>query len=130
MTQAGWTKLRGALGGRRNTAGGGGTPPRPEPFALVRRPTHFQDIRKIEQHLPEIMGRAMARGWIDGAFARAFATDPKGLLAHYNVFLPDTIEVEIETTESQRQRIVVNELRPDGSRRRVMYLQLMMMAGR
>lgn len=99
-------------------------------FALVRRPTSFQDINRIEQHLPEILGRALARGWIDRNFAQALLANPKALLQHYDVFLPDNISIEIETTDAQRQRIVVYEQRPNGEKRRVMYLQLVMMAGK
>ena len=99
-------------------------------FALVRRRTILHDIARIERHLPEILGRALARGWIDRDFSAALLADPKGLLARYDVHLPDMITIEVEMTESQRQRIVVYETRPDAAKRRVMYLQLVMMAGR
>ena len=102
----------------------------PSDFALVRRSTHLQDIARVERHLPEILGRAMARAWIDGDFSDRLRADPKGLLAHYDVYLPTTVSIEIETTETQRQRIVVYENRQHGDRRRVMYLQLVMLAGK
>lgn len=99
-------------------------------FALVRQSTHLQDIARVERHLPEILGRALARAWIDTDFSRSLRSDPKGLLAHYKVFLPNTVSIEIETTETQRQRIVVYENHQHGARRRVMYLQLVMLAGK
>lgn len=99
-------------------------------FALVRQSTHLQDIARVERHLPEILGRALARAWIDADFSDTLCSDPKGLLAHYNVFLPATVSIELETTETQRQRIVVYENRQHGERRRVMYLQLVMLAGK
>ncbi|MFD0857520.1 hypothetical protein [Roseovarius aquimarinus] len=99
-------------------------------FALVRRKTTLYDIARVERHLPEILGRALARGWIDRDFSAALMSDPKGLLARYDVHLADTISIEVEMTETQRQRVVVYERRPDGTKRRVMYLQLVMMAGR
>lgn len=102
----------------------------PSDFALVRRSTHLQDIARVERHLPEILGRALARAWIDTGFSETLRADPKGLLAHYNVFLPTTVSLEIETTETQRQRIVVYENRQNEDRRRVMYLQLVMLAGK
>lgn len=123
-------KMSGAFAritGRKPQAGA--TPSR-DGFALVRRATNLQDIRRIETHLPEILGRALARGWIDANFSTALMSDPKGLLASYNVFLPDNISIEVETTASQRQRIVVYENRANGEKRRVMYLQLVMMAGK
>ena len=128
MSLATWQRMSGALSRLTgstakpaNSAGG---------FTLVRRPTTLQDIRRIEQHLPEILGRALARGWIDRNFAEALLLDPKGLLANYDVFLPENISIEVETTDAQRQRIVVYENRPNGNKHRVMYLQLVMMAGK
>lgn len=107
-----------------------GTATPPSDFALVRQSTHLQDIARVERHLPEILGRALARAWIDADFSDTLRADPKGLLAHYKVFLPHTVSIEIETTETQRQRIVVYENRQHGARRRVMYLQLVMLAGK
>lgn len=102
----------------------------PSDFALVHHSTHLQDIARVERHLPEILGRALARAWIDTEFSDTLRADPKGLLAHYNVYLPTTVSIELETTETQRQRIVVYENRQHGERRRVMYLQLVMLAGK
>lgn len=99
-------------------------------FALVRQSTHLQDSARVERHLPEILGRALARAWIDADFSGALHADPKRLLAHYKVFLPHTVSIEIETTETQRHRIVVYENHQHGARRRVMYLQLVMLAGK
>ena len=95
---------------------------------MAHRPP--QDLARVERHLPEILGRALARAWIDGDFSDALRADPKGLLARYQVYLPTTVAIEIETTETQRQRIVVYENRQQGDRRRVMYLQLVMLAGK
>jgi len=109
---------------------GSGADASPERFALVRRATTLQDIARVERHLPEILGRALARSWIDREFCAALMADPKGLLARYDVFLPDSVRIEVETSATQRQRIVVHETRPDGTARRLMYLQLVMMAGK
>lgn len=102
----------------------------PERFALVQRATTLQDIARVERHLPEILGRALARSWIDREFSAALMVDPKGLLARYNVFLPASVRIEVETSATQRQRIVVYQTQQDGESRRLMYLQLVMMAGK
>lgn len=102
----------------------------PDRFALVRRATTLQDIARVERHLPEILGRALARSWIDREFCAALMADPKALLARYDVFLPESVRIGVETSATQRQRIVVHETQPDGSARRLMYLQLVMMAGK
>lgn len=116
----------GASSASSGTSSGGAT----GDFALVRRATNLTDIDRIERHLPEIIGRALARGWIDNGFRDALMRDPKGLLARYSVFLPENISIEVEETSTQRQRIVVYEGLKSGERRRVMYLQLVMMAGK
>lgn len=132
----GWTAAARMVRGLRRTpadrAQAGGAQPEEDDtrFALVRRATTLQDIARVERHLPEILGRALARGWIDRPFSAALMADPKGLVARYGVFLPDSVRITVETTATQRQRIVVHEIRPDGTARRLMYLQLVMMAGK
>lgn len=118
-----WDWLRGS---RR---AGPGQPDTQAAFALVRHSTDLQDIARVERHLPDILGRALARGWIDPAFSHELMADPKALLARYNVHLPASVSLVVEVTETGRQRIVVYDTPPGAARRRVMYLQLVMMAG-
>lgn len=99
-------------------------------FALVRHATRLQDVERVEQHLPEILGRALARSWIDTGFSAAFLADPKGLLAQYEVFLPDAVTLDVDTNEAERPRVIVYENQGSGRRRRLMFLQLAMLAGR
>ncbi|MEL6550199.1 MAG: hypothetical protein AAFQ54_08120 [Pseudomonadota bacterium] len=103
---------------------------RRDDFALVRRVTRLEDVPEVERHLPDILGRAMARSWIDAAFAKELARDPAGLLARYSVHLPESVALSVEHSAAERPRIVVTEILPGGQRRRLMYLQLVMMAGR
>ena len=98
-------------------------------FALVRRVTQLDDLARVERHLPDILGRAMARAWIDPAFSTALMQDPKGLLGRYDVHLPAHVTLQVEPTETGRQRIVVYDTSGAGTPRRVMYLQLVMLAG-
>nr|WP_296430027.1 hypothetical protein [Roseovarius sp. BRH_c41] len=133
MESKGTGRLAGALSRFRTLrkAAGQATPVRTsDEFPLVRRSTNLCDITLVERHLPEILGRALARSWIDRAFSTALLADPKGLLANHDIHLPDTVSIEVEMTQTQRHRLVVYEQRPGGDRRRVMYLQLVMMAGK
>jgi hypothetical protein len=98
-------------------------------FALVRRVTQLDDLARVERHLPDILGRAMARAWIDPAFSTALMQDPKALLSRYDVHLPVHVTLQVEMTETGRQRIVVYDTSVAGPPRRVMYLQLVMLAG-
>lgn len=119
---------------RRAYAASGSTPGpdmgEPEGFALVRRAVDLRSTADVERYLPDILGRALARSWVDRAFSLALLRDPFGLLRAHEVHLPDTIDIRTETTENGRQRVVVYERQPNGTLRRLLYLQLVMMAGR
>lgn len=72
----------------------------------------------------------MARSWIDASFSEEFLFAPKNLLEQYNVFLPDNVAIVTEMSDSDRPRVVVYEVEPGGEKRRLMFLQLVMLAGR
>ncbi|PWR02584.1 hypothetical protein DKT77_10350 [Meridianimarinicoccus roseus] len=98
---------------------------------LVRRKTRLLNRDEVARYLPDILGRALARCWIDGAFRDRFLADPKGILAEYDVYLPDIFSIAIETEGASRPRVVVYESNPrNGMRKRLLYLQLVMMAGK
>ena len=113
----------------RRTAGAGGTAG-PGPLGLVRHETRLSDSAGVERFLPDILGRALARGWIDPEFRTAFLADPKALLETYGVFLPRSIFIRVEADPSSRERLVVYEMRPGQTPRRLLYLQLVMRAGK
>jgi hypothetical protein len=100
-------------------------------FDLVQHETILTNRSQVERYLPDILGRALARIWIDPPFRDRFAADPKGTLAAFGVHLPDAIDIDFVTGGTLRPQIVVHErLSPGGARRRLLYLQLVMMAGR
>lgn len=98
-------------------------------FTLVDHETRLVDRAQIERHLPDIMGRALARAWIDPVFRKALVDDPKATLACCRLHLPDSIGIEVQDAPGKRPMVIVSELvqpRP----RRILYLQLVMVAGR
>jgi len=100
-------------------------------YGLVQQETHLRNRSQVERYLPDILGRALARIWIDPLFRDRFAADPKGTLADYGVHLPETIHIDFVTQGTVRPQVVVHEqTHPDGPRRRLLYLQLVMMAGK
>ena len=100
-------------------------------FSLYEGERHFTDREDVRQHLPDILGKALARTWIDGEFHQAFDRDPVGTLASHGVFIPNTMSIEFQRKTSDRPRIVVYEQNPNSKfKTRVLYLQLVMMAGR
>ena len=100
-------------------------------FSLYEGERHFTDREDVRQHLPDILGKALARTWIDNEFHKAFDRDPVGTLASHGVFIPRTMSIEFQRKTSDRPRIVVYEQNPNSKfKARVLYLQLVMMAGR
>ncbi len=100
-------------------------------FSLYEGERHFTDREDVRQHLPDILGKALARTWIDTEFHQAFDQDPVGTLETHGVFIPSTMSIEFQRKTSDRPRIVVYEQNPNSKfKARVLYLQLVMMAGR
>ena len=117
----------GAHGGARFDA----RPARTRDYDLVRHETHLRNRAQVERYLPDILGRALARIWIDPNFRDRFASDPVGTLASYDVYLPDTIEIEFVTEGTSRPQVVVYERPVRGlPRKRLLYLQLILTAAR
>ncbi|WP_241741174.1 hypothetical protein [Paragemmobacter straminiformis] len=106
-------------------------PTEAQDFDLVRHETHLRNRSQVERFLPDILGRALARVWIDQTFRFRFETDPKGTLSDYGVHLPETISIDFVTEGTIRPQVVVYErIGPGTPRRRLLYLQLVMMAGK
>jgi len=98
---------------------------------LVKDDVNLIDREEVKKYLPDILGRALARIWIDTKFAHSFELDPKQTLANAGVHVPENMTIEYDKPRSDRPKIIVYE-RPSGSRFkvRVLYLQLVMLAGK
>lgn len=102
-----------------------------DPLRLVRDEMHLSDREAVRTYLPDILGRALARIWIDPQFAQQFANNPKDVLEQAGVFLPETMSIEFEKLSTDRPKIIVYERQPNSKfKMRVLYLQLVMMAGK
>ena len=100
-------------------------------YALVTDQTTFKSREEVKERLPEILGKALALIWIDREFADLFARDPQGTLEGEGIFLPENMLIEFQKPGTDRPRIVVYEKRPNSNfKLRILYLQLVMMAGR
>ena len=100
-------------------------------LSLVREELYLENRHAVREQLPDILGRVLARIWIDEKFHHDFSTDPRGTLESNGVFLPETMDVEFQKPNSSRPRIVVYERSKESKfRTRIFYLQLVMMAGR
>lgn len=92
---------------------------------------HLKNKTEVRKFLPDILGRVLARIWIDPDFKDDFSSDPQKTLEFNGVYLPEDMSIEFQKPNSDRPRIVVYEQRPNSRfKLRVLYLQLIMMAGR
>lgn len=100
-------------------------------FDITQKLHHLKNRSEVRKYLPDILGRVLARIWIDSNFKEQFENDPQKTLEFNGVFLPDDMHIEFQKPNSDRPRIVVYEQRPNSKfKLRVLYLQLIMMAGR
>lgn len=100
-------------------------------YDLVSDQTTFKSREDVRERLPEILGKALALIWIDREFADMFARDPQGTLEREGIILPENMAIEFQKPGTDRPRVVVYEKRPNSNfKLRILYLQLVMMAGR
>ena len=101
------------------------------PASLNMENRRFETREDVRNFLPDILGKTLARIWIDPEFHNNFASNPLKALAENGVMLPENIVVEFQKQDSQRPRVVVFEQKPGSKfKLRIFYLQLVMMAGR
>lgn len=107
--------------------GGGGH----SDFELVDGRVDLQNRDEVKERLPDILGRVLARAWLDKDFLEKFRENPLVVLANSGVHLPETMHIEFQKANSDRPKVVVFE-QPENSKLklRVFYLQLVMVAGR
>ena len=102
-----------------------------EPFQLVNGKLRLESREDVRNLLPDILGKVLARVWLDSNFHREFSQDPQKTLESNGVFLPENMSLEFQKQNTDRPRIVVFEQKPGSKfKLRVFYLQLVMMAGR
>jgi len=101
------------------------------PFSLVDQAIYLNTKKDVQAILPDVLGRVLARIWIDAEFRDAFKTNPQKTLEYHGIFLPEEMTLEFQKPNSDRPRIVVYEKRPGIKfKLRVLHLQLVMIAGR
>jgi hypothetical protein len=110
-----------------STAGGGTD----SDFLLVDGRVDLKNRDEVKERLPDILGRVLARAWLDKDFLEKFREDPLVVLENSGVHLPETMHIEFQKANSDRPKVVVFE-QPENSKLklRVFYLQLVMVAGR
>ena len=98
---------------------------------LVDNEIFLENRNEVKKYLPEILGRVLARTWIDENFKDIFKKDPLKTLSDNGVYLPDEMFLEFQKPDTKRPKIVVYERKGKSNFKvRVVQLQLIMMAGR
>ena len=102
-----------------------------KPLELVNSKLKLTSRDEVRSLLPDILGKVLARVWLDSTFHRECSQDPQKTLEINGVFLPENMSIEFQKQNTDRPRIVVFEQKPNSKfKLRVFYLQLVMMAGR
>ena len=79
------------------------------PFELVNGNIQLQTREDVRSLLPDILGKVLARVWLDPSFHREFSQDPQKTLESNGVFLPENMSIEFQKQNTDRPRIVVFE---------------------
>ena len=98
---------------------------------ITQKLHHLKNRSEVRKFLPDILGRVLARIWIDKSFKDNFKSNPKEVLNENGVFLPDDMILEFQKPNSDRPKIIVYEKKEKSNFKvRVVQLQLVMLAGR
>ena len=81
----------------------------------------------IQKYLPDVLGQALARTWVDKRFLDAFFNYPVEILERGGVYLPEKIQLEFSKEEKSRPKVTVYERTEEG-RKKVLELKLIMVA--
>ncbi len=89
------------------------------------------DSRQLKERIIDYLGAVLARCWIDRSLLGHIEQNPHRALRGLGILLPDEIDIKVERLNKERPRLVIFEYNQERTyRRRVCYLQLIMMAGK
>ena len=87
----------------------------------------LESEKQIQKYLPEVLGQALARTWIDKRFLDAFYEYPVEVLERGGVYLPSSVSLEFKKEKDQRPKVIVYE-NDKKSKRKLLELKLVMVA--
>lgn len=98
---------------------------REPPIEIVINPS------EIKEKILDYLGAVLARCWIEHSLLGEIERDAHRTLRHLGILLPNEIEIKVERPGRDRPRLVIYEWDENRRfRRRICYLQLIMMAGK
>ena len=85
----------------------------------------------VKDRVMEYLGAVLSRCWYDKQLLTQLEYEPHKALRHIGILLPVDLDVKIERKDKQRPRLVIYEWNRERSfKRRICYLQMIMLAGR
>ena len=88
------------------------------------------DSQQLKERIVEYLGAVLARCWFDKNLLDDIEIDPHRALRHVGILLPDEIDIKVDRPHKERPRLVIYEYNRERTfRRRICYIQLIMMAG-
>ena len=73
---------------------------------IVDKEIFLENRQEVKKYLPEILGRVLARIWIDQDFKLAFKNDPLKTLSDNGVFLPEEMYLEFQKADTKDQKLL------------------------
>jgi hypothetical protein len=91
----------------------------------------FVDSAQVKDRIMEYFGAILARCWFDKKLLADLEYDAHRTLRHVGIVLPDELEIKFERLNQERPRMIIHEWNKERTfKRRVCYLQMIMLAGR
>jgi hypothetical protein len=89
------------------------------------------DADDIKERVMDYLGAVLARCWYDKKLLSGLEINAHRTLRHLGILLPPELEIKFEKTNLERPKIIIYEWNQERSfKRKVCYLQMIMMAGR
>ena len=87
----------------------------------------LESKEQVQEFLPEVLGQALARTWIDPRFLEAFYSFPEEILERGGVYLPDYISIEFKKEHKSRPKVIVYD-QSKNTKKKLLELKLIMVA--
>jgi len=84
------------------------------------------DVKRL---LPDILGQALARAWVDKRFLEAFTNHPVEILERGGIYLPRSIQIVFEKEDQSRPKVTIYSV-TGNNMKKVLELKLILVAER
>lgn len=89
----------------------------------------IKDEADVKRLLPDILGQALARAWVDKRFLEAFINYPVEILERSGIYLPSSIKIVFEKEDQSRPKVTIYSV-VGNNMKKVLELKLILVAQR